>query len=175
MEKVVCRIHVLKRFTAFEWALLISILNSIAIDQNLLLKHGLIFIVAPVLLMAIISDLFFYKEKYFNYENLEVEKLRARRYLDLVLYVILMFLSGLYSLLGVVLFIIVLVAFDLNWLVGLISAFIFFIIPVLAVLVWAQDISKKPSKYLNLLFKLSVPYDFMKRRIEELHCAKGTS
>lgn len=172
MDKKICRIHVLKRFSAFEWALLISVVNLLAINQEFLLKYSSLAIVIPALLMAIISSLFFNKEKYLDFENFCVNELKARRYFDLFFYIILIFLCGLYAFFwGLFPLIFTSVMFDYHWFAGSISFVICFIIPLFSFV--ERGVSENPSKFQSIIFKLIIPYELLQKKIDDLHCVKN--
>ena len=174
MENVICRVHVLKRFDAFEWALFISVASFTLIDdKNFYSKYNIVIIIISTLLMAFLSKISFDAAKFIDFDNHHVGELRARRYFDLILYIILMMSCGIYGLfwsLSPLLF--TMLMFDYNWLAGLLSLIILILTPAFSAIAWANDITKNPSKFLSFIFKLLKPHELMMKRIEDLHCLK---
>lgn len=172
--EIICRIHVLKRFGAFEWALFILVASYVLIDDNnFYSKYNIAIIIIPTLLMAFLSSISFDAAKFVDFDNHHVGELRARRYFDLMLYIILIISSGVYGLfwsLFPLLF--TMSMFDYNWLAGLTSLIILILAPAFSAIAWANDITKNPSKFLSFIFKLLQPHELMMKRIEDLHCLK---
>jgi hypothetical protein len=174
MEKEICRIHVLKRFSAFEWAFFILVGSFILIDDaNFYSKYNIAIIFISTFLMAFLSNISFDEAKFIDCNNHHVGELRARRYFDLILYIILISLCGIYALFwGLFPLLFTMSMFDYNWLAGLTSLVILVIAPAISAISWSHDLTKNPSKFLSFIFKLIKPYELMIKRIEDLHCLK---
>jgi hypothetical protein len=172
--ETICRIHVLKRFGAFEWVFFILVGSFILIDDdNFYSKYNIAIIFIPTFLMAFLSSISFDAAKFIDCNNYHVGELRARRYFDLILYIILISLCGIYALFWSLFpFLFTMSMFDYNWLAGLTSLVILVIAPAFSAISWSLDVTKNPSKFLSFIFKLIKPYDLLKKRIEELHCLK---
>lgn len=90
MEKEVCRIHVFKRFSIFEWAfLLVSVNIFLFIFELIAINTSLYFLCFSVFVVALLSRFTFNSENYDNFYQRKVLILVGRRYQDLVKYLIL--------------------------------------------------------------------------------------
>lgn len=172
--EIICRIHVLKRFSAFEWALFILVVSYVLIDDNnFYSKYNISIIIIPTLLMAFLSSISFDAAKFVDFDNHHVGELRARRYFDIMLYIILMSLCGIYGFFWSVFPLIVIsLMSDYHWLAGILSFIILILLPAIAAIFLSYDQTQKPWKFFLFIFKLVDIYNFMTERIENLHCLK---
>lgn len=172
--QTICRIHVLKRFSAFEWAFFILVGSFVLIDDNnFYSKYNIAIIFVSTFFMAFLSSIYFDTAKFIDCNSHHVGLLRARRYFDLMLYIILMILCGIYALFWSLFpLVFTMSMFDYNWLVGLTSLVILIMAPAFSLIAWSHDSTKNPSKFLSFIFKIIKPYELLKKRIEDLHCLK---
>lgn len=142
-------------------------------DDNFHCKYNIAIIIIPTILMAFLSSISFDAGKFINSNNHYVGTLRARRYFDLMLYIILMSLCGIYGFFwGVFPLIVINLMSDYHWLAGILSFIILILLPAIAVIALSYDETQKPWKFFLFIIKLFDIYNLMTERIENLHCLK---
>jgi hypothetical protein len=90
MEKEICKMHVFKRFSIFEWAfLLVSVNILLFVFELVAINISLYLLCFSVFAVAMLSRFAFNSNNYNNFDQRKVFILVGRRYEDLVRYLIL--------------------------------------------------------------------------------------
>lgn len=174
MGKEICRIHVLKRFSAFEWAVFLFFANLYL--YLIKFDYFIASLGVSFLFVSIFNKHFFDVEKYSDLDIFSVQKLVNRRYKDLVYFIL---LSGVMAVLLILqffmtllpLFITVMLADEYGYLVGFLAVLFFIILPA-SIIIMHYDADSPNVKFPNIIGfyeKLSYPTNKITFLIEKIN------
>jgi hypothetical protein len=169
-----CKIHVLKRFSAFEWVVFLFFANLYLYLVKF--DYFIISLGVSFLFVSIFHKHFFDIEKYSDLDLFSVKKLINRRYKDLLYFIFLMSVLAVllifqFFMTLVPLFITVLLADEYGYFVGILAGLFFIILPASIVLIHydASNPNVKFPKIIGFYEKLSYPANKIKILIEKIN------